>query len=223
MVHAAETLFRERWGYLSAITGLDLGPAANALFTELPGVVAQADVPNVPAYAQNRQVQPQQAQNGQGVNLNGEAIRAIPSSPCNAVVGRWLGATVASTASRSAISCARRSRLDLRSGPPLAERVRRVLHEWWMRRRPPHLDAARAHDHLVHRERVRHRPHRLARLLQRDRADRALPRRAARGARRLRDGRRRADDAVEDPARAPLEDEPVQLGDASAIRSAPRV
>lgn len=34
------------------------------------------------------------------VNLNGEAIRAIPSSPCNAAVGRWLGAQVASTASR---------------------------------------------------------------------------------------------------------------------------
>jgi hypothetical protein len=43
------------------------GPAANTLFTELPGVVAQADVPNATAYAQNRQVQPQQAQNGQGV------------------------------------------------------------------------------------------------------------------------------------------------------------
>jgi hypothetical protein len=41
------------------------GPAANSFFTELPGVVAQADVPNVQAYAQNRQVQPQQAQNGQ--------------------------------------------------------------------------------------------------------------------------------------------------------------
>jgi hypothetical protein len=43
------------------------GPAANTLFTELPGVVAQADVPNAPVYAQNRQVQPQQAQNGQGM------------------------------------------------------------------------------------------------------------------------------------------------------------
>jgi hypothetical protein len=45
------------------------GPAANTLFTELPGVVAQADVPNASAYAQNRQVQPQQAQNGQGVQV----------------------------------------------------------------------------------------------------------------------------------------------------------
>jgi hypothetical protein len=39
------------------------GQVANTLFTELPGVVAQADVPNASAYAQNRQVQPQQAQN----------------------------------------------------------------------------------------------------------------------------------------------------------------
>jgi len=45
------------------------GPAANSFFTELPGVVAQADVPNASAYAQNRQVQPQQTQNGQGVHV----------------------------------------------------------------------------------------------------------------------------------------------------------
>ena len=45
------------------------GPAVNTLFIELPGVVAQADVPNASAYAQNRQVQPQQAQNGQGVHV----------------------------------------------------------------------------------------------------------------------------------------------------------
>ena len=45
------------------------GPVANSFFTELPGVVAQADVPNATAYAQNRQVQPQQAQNGQGVHV----------------------------------------------------------------------------------------------------------------------------------------------------------
>jgi hypothetical protein len=38
------------------------GPAANTLFTELPGVVAQADVPNASAYAQNRQMQLQPAQ-----------------------------------------------------------------------------------------------------------------------------------------------------------------
>ena len=31
------------------------GPAANTFFTELPGVVAQAQVPNAPAYAQNGQ------------------------------------------------------------------------------------------------------------------------------------------------------------------------
>src|SRR5690242_17516934 len=45
------------------------GPAANTLFTNIPGVVAQADVPNAPAHAQNRQVQPQQAQNGQGIHV----------------------------------------------------------------------------------------------------------------------------------------------------------
>ena len=44
------------------------GPAANTFFTQLPGVVAQADVPNASAYAQNRPVQAQQAQNGQGVH-----------------------------------------------------------------------------------------------------------------------------------------------------------
>jgi hypothetical protein len=43
------------------------GPAANTFFTQLSGVVAQADVPNAPTYAQNRPVQTQQAQNGQGV------------------------------------------------------------------------------------------------------------------------------------------------------------
>ena len=31
------------------------GPAANTFFTELPGVVAQAEVPNAPTYAQNGQ------------------------------------------------------------------------------------------------------------------------------------------------------------------------
>ena len=31
------------------------GPAANTFFTELPGVVAQAQVPNAPVYAQNGQ------------------------------------------------------------------------------------------------------------------------------------------------------------------------
>ena len=42
------------------------GPAANTFFTELPGVVAQAQVPNAPVYAQrNGQAQSQQAQNRQ--------------------------------------------------------------------------------------------------------------------------------------------------------------
>ena len=44
------------------------GPAANTFFTQLPGVVAQADVPNASAYAQNRPVPTQQAQNGSGVH-----------------------------------------------------------------------------------------------------------------------------------------------------------
>ena len=52
-----------------AYAGDGEGPAANTLFTNIPGVVAQADVPNATAYAQNRQVQPQQAQNGQGVHV----------------------------------------------------------------------------------------------------------------------------------------------------------
>ena len=34
------------------------GPAANTQFTELPGVVAQAQVPNAPVYAQNGQQNP---------------------------------------------------------------------------------------------------------------------------------------------------------------------
>ncbi len=36
------------------------GTEPNTLFTQLPGVLAQADVPNASAYAQNRQAQPQQ-------------------------------------------------------------------------------------------------------------------------------------------------------------------
>ena len=43
------------------------GPEANTFFTELPGVVAQADVPNAPTYAQSEQAT-QQAQNGHGVH-----------------------------------------------------------------------------------------------------------------------------------------------------------
>ena len=41
---------------------------SNNFFTELPGVIAQADVPNATAYAQNWQAHRQQAQNGQGVH-----------------------------------------------------------------------------------------------------------------------------------------------------------
>jgi hypothetical protein len=43
------------------------GTIANTQFTELPGVVAQAQVPNAPAYAQNGQTT-QQAQNAQGAH-----------------------------------------------------------------------------------------------------------------------------------------------------------
>jgi hypothetical protein len=45
------------------------GTVANSQFTELPGVVAQAQVPNAPAYAQDGQAT-QQAQNGQGTHSN---------------------------------------------------------------------------------------------------------------------------------------------------------
>ena len=38
-----------------AYAGDGEGPAANTQFTELPGVVAQAQVPNAPVYAQNGQ------------------------------------------------------------------------------------------------------------------------------------------------------------------------
>jgi hypothetical protein len=45
------------------------GPAANTFFTELPGVVAQAQVPNAPTYAQNGQQNRQaQAQSGQAAH-----------------------------------------------------------------------------------------------------------------------------------------------------------
>ena len=57
-------------------------PIANSQFTELPGVVAQAQVPNAPVYAQNRQAT-QQAQNGQGVH--GYGVYSTQSSH-----GTWL-------------------------------------------------------------------------------------------------------------------------------------
>ncbi len=50
-----------------AYAGDGEGPAANTQFTELPGVVAQAQVPNAPVYAQSGQAT-QQAQSGQGVH-----------------------------------------------------------------------------------------------------------------------------------------------------------
>jgi hypothetical protein len=61
-------------------------PAANTFFTELPGVVAQAQVPNAPTYAQNgqqnRQAQTQQAQKGQA---HGYGVYSTQSSR-----GTWL-------------------------------------------------------------------------------------------------------------------------------------
>ena len=51
----------------AAYAGDGEGPVGNTFFTQLPGVVAQADVPKVPAYAQNGQAT-QHAQNGQGVH-----------------------------------------------------------------------------------------------------------------------------------------------------------
>jgi hypothetical protein len=63
------------------------GPAANTFFTELPGVVAQAQVPNVPTYAQNgqqnRQTKTQQAQSGQAAH--GYGVYSTQSSH-----GTWL-------------------------------------------------------------------------------------------------------------------------------------
>jgi hypothetical protein len=66
MLIAAATLLSLSAGV--AYAGDGEGPAANTQFTELPGVIAQAQVPNAPVYAQRGQVQTQQAQNGQGVH-----------------------------------------------------------------------------------------------------------------------------------------------------------
>jgi hypothetical protein len=61
------------------------GTVANTRFTELPGVVAQAQVPNVPAYAQNGQVQTRQAQNGQ--TQNGQGVHTFVTQSSH---GTWL-------------------------------------------------------------------------------------------------------------------------------------
>ncbi len=64
---------------IAALSFASIGPAmadggegtvANTFFTQLPGVVAQADVPNAPVYARNGQAQAptRQAQNGHGVH-----------------------------------------------------------------------------------------------------------------------------------------------------------
>jgi hypothetical protein len=54
------------------------GIGSNTFFTQLPGVVAQADVPNAPTYAQNRPVQSQQAHNGAGGPVEPQRL-ALPA------------------------------------------------------------------------------------------------------------------------------------------------
>jgi hypothetical protein len=62
------------------------GTIANTQFTELPGVVAQAQVPNAPAYAQqNGQAQTKQAQNGQA--QNGQTVQTYVTHSSH---GTWL-------------------------------------------------------------------------------------------------------------------------------------
>ena len=81
---------------IAALSIASIGPAladggdgtiANTQFTELPGVVAQAQVPNAPVYAQNgqqnRQTQTQQAQNRQAAH--GYGVYSTQSSR-----GTWL-------------------------------------------------------------------------------------------------------------------------------------
>jgi hypothetical protein len=61
------------------------GPVANTQFTELPGVVAQAQVPNAPTYAQNGQAQTRQAQNGQA--QSGQGVHTFVTQSNH---GTWL-------------------------------------------------------------------------------------------------------------------------------------
>jgi hypothetical protein len=68
-----------------AYAGEGEGPAANTFFTELPGVVAQADVPNAPTYAQNGQTQTKQAQNGQA--QSGQTVQTYVTHSSH---GTWL-------------------------------------------------------------------------------------------------------------------------------------
>ena len=72
--------------------------ATNTFFTELPGVVAQADVPNAPTYAQNgqqnRQTQTQQARNGQAAH--GYGVYSTQSSR-----GTWLFAPTGNAGANS--------------------------------------------------------------------------------------------------------------------------
>ncbi|HSZ93097.1 MAG TPA: hypothetical protein VK822_27405 [Acetobacteraceae bacterium] len=59
------------------------GAIANTFFTQLPGVVAQADVPNAPTYAQQGGRATQQAQSGQAAH--GYGVYGTQSSR-----GTWL-------------------------------------------------------------------------------------------------------------------------------------
>jgi hypothetical protein len=59
------------------------GAIANTFFTQLPGVVAQADVPNAPTYAQQGGRATQQAQSGQ--TAHGYGVYGTQSSR-----GTWL-------------------------------------------------------------------------------------------------------------------------------------
>ena len=80
MILAAATLLSVSAGV--AYAGDGEGPAANSQFTEIPGVVAQAQVPNAPVYAQGGQAT-QQAQNGPGAH--GYGVYSTQSSH-----GTWL-------------------------------------------------------------------------------------------------------------------------------------
>ena len=71
-------------GVASAYADSGDGAIANTYFTELPGVVAQAQVPNAPTYAQNGQ-QNRQAQAQSGQAAHGYGVYSTQSGR-----GTWL-------------------------------------------------------------------------------------------------------------------------------------
>ena len=99
------------------------GTVANTQFTELPGVVAQAQVPNAPTYAQNgqqnRQAQTQQAQNGQAQSGSGARIRRLQTSRA------------------AALGCSRRTLTRAPTANPKTQQVKRRCRQpaafrfWW--------------------------------------------------------------------------------------------